>query len=51
MNLLRKLTELSPMRFISRRVQIDVTKKDLIDFGLLALICFMIIVYKINKQS
>jgi hypothetical protein len=51
MNLLRKLTELSPMRYLSRRVQIDITKKDLVDFCLLALICFMIVVYKINKAA
>jgi hypothetical protein len=51
MNMLRKLTELSPLRFVSRRIRVDVSKKDIIDFGLLALICFMIIVYKINKNS
>ena len=51
MNLLRKLTELSPIRFISRQIRTDISKKDLIDFCLLALICFMIIVYKINKAS
>jgi hypothetical protein len=49
MNLLRKLTELSPVRFISQRV--DISKKDLVDFFLLAIICFMIIVYKVNKAS
>lgn len=49
MNLLRKLTELSPVRYLSRYV--DVTKKDLVDFCLLTLICFMIIIYKINKAS
>jgi hypothetical protein len=51
MNLLRKLTELSPIRFFSRYVRVDVSKKDLVDFGLLLLICFMIIVYKINKAA
>lgn len=51
MNLLRKLTELSPFRYMSRLVRIDITRKDIIDFCLLALICFMIIVYKINKAS
>jgi hypothetical protein len=51
MNLLRKLTELSPIRFLSRQVRVDISKKDLVDFGLLAAICFMIIVYKINKAS
>ncbi len=51
MNLLRKLTELSPMRFISRQIRIDISRKDLIDFSLLVLICFMIVVYKVNKQS
>jgi len=51
MNLLRKLTELSPVRFLSRQVRIDISKKDLVDLCLLALICFMIIVYKINKAS
>jgi len=49
MNLLRKLTELSPVRFLSRYV--DISKKDVIDFCLLAVICFMIVVYKINKAS
>lgn len=49
MNLLRKLTELSPLRFISQRV--DISKKDVADFFLLAIICFMIIIYKINKAS
>jgi len=47
--MLRKLTELSPIRFLSRYVSIS--KKDIADFCLLALICFMIIVYKINKAS
>lgn len=51
MNLLRKLTGLYPIRFISRQVRIDISKKDLVDFCLLALICFMIIVYKVNKAS
>lgn len=49
MNLLRKLTEFSPTRLLSRYV--DITKKDLVDFFLLALICFMIIIYKVNKAS
>jgi hypothetical protein len=51
MNLLRKLTELSAMRNFSRTIRIDVSKKDVIDFSLLTLVCFMIIIYKINKQS
>ncbi len=50
MNLLRKLTELSPIRFLSH-VRIDISKKELIDFCLLTLICFMIVVYKINKAA
>jgi hypothetical protein len=49
MNMLRKLTELSPVRFISKRV--DISKKELVDFFLLAMICFMIIIYKVNKAS
>jgi len=49
MNLLRKLTELSPVRFISQRI--DISKKELADFFLLALVCFMIIIYKVNKAS
>jgi hypothetical protein len=49
MNLLRKLTELTPVRFISQRF--DISKKELVDFCLLALVCFMIIVYKINKAA
>jgi len=51
MNMLRKLTELSPLRFVSRRIRVDISKKDLVDFALLMIICFMIIVYKINKAS
>ncbi|HWJ27225.1 MAG TPA: hypothetical protein VNS32_11825 [Flavisolibacter sp.] len=47
----RKLTELSAMRNFSRTVRIDISKKDVIDFSLLMLVCFMIIVYKINKQA
>ena len=50
MNLLRKLTELSPLRFLSH-VRMDISKKELIDFGLLAVICFMIVIYKINKAA
>jgi hypothetical protein len=50
MNLIRKLTELSPMR-LSRTIRIDISKKDVIDFSLLTMICVMIIIYKINKQS
>ena len=50
MNRLRKLTELSPIRFLSH-VRVDISKKELIDFGLLALICFMIILYKVNKAA
>lgn len=46
MNLIRKLTGLSAMRFLAR----NISKKELIDFALLTLICFMIIVYKINKS-
>lgn len=49
MNLLRKLTELSPVRYLTSYV--DISKKDLIDFFLLTMICFMIIIYKINKAS
>lgn len=39
------------MRYLSRQIQLNISKKDMVDFGLLVLICFMIIVYKINKQS
>ena len=49
MNLLRKLTGLSRTRYLSRYV--NISKKDVIDFCLLTLICFMIIIYKINKAS
>lgn len=50
MNLLRKLTELSPIRFLSH-ARIDISKKELVDFGIFSLICLMIIVYKINKAA
>ena len=49
MNMLRKLTGLSPARIVSRYV--DISKRDLVDFCLLTLICFMIIIYKVNKAS
>jgi hypothetical protein len=49
MNLIRKLTELFPMRFISQRI--NISRKELVDFFLLAIICFMIIIYKVNKAS
>jgi hypothetical protein len=51
MNLLRKLTELSAARLLSRYIRISVTKKEFEDFMLLALVCFMIIIYKINKAA
>ena len=51
MNLLRKLSELFPFRYLNRQVKIDITKKDFENFCLLVLICFMIIIYKVNKAS
>jgi len=51
MYLIRKLTELSSLRYVSRRIRLDISKKDLVDFCLLTLICFMIVVYKVNKAS
>jgi hypothetical protein len=51
MNLLRKLTELSPIRYFSRQVKVDISRKELDNFLLLTLICFMIIIYKVNKAS
>ena len=51
MNLLRKLTELSLLRYVLRQLRLDISKKDLVDFCLLTLICFMIVVYKINNAS
>ena len=51
MNLLRKLTELSLLRYVLRQHRLDISRKELVDFCLLSLICFMIVVYKINKAS
>jgi hypothetical protein len=51
MYLIRKLTELSSLRYVSRQIRLDISKKDLVDFCLLTLICFMIIVYKMNKAA
>jgi hypothetical protein len=51
MNLLRKLSELLPFRYVPRQIKLDISKKDIENFCLLAIICFMIIIYKVNKAS
>jgi hypothetical protein len=51
MNLLRKLSELLPFRYLPRQIKLEISKKDIENFCLLALICFMIIIYKVNKAS
>jgi hypothetical protein len=51
MNLLRKLSELLPFRYFPRQIKLDISKKDIENFCLLAIICFMIIIYKVNKAS
>jgi hypothetical protein len=51
MSLLRKLSELLPFRYLPRQIKLEISKKDIENFCLLALICFMIIIYKVNKAS
>jgi len=53
MNLLKKLTELASMRlsFLSnKQIKVDISRNDWINLGLTMLICFMIIIYKVNKS-
>lgn len=54
MNLLKKITELASMRLSilsSRQIKVDISRSDWINFGLTMLICFMIIIYKVNKSA
>jgi hypothetical protein len=41
-----RLSFLSP-----RQIKFDISRKDVIDFGLMMLVCFMIVVYKVNKAA
>ena len=52
MNLLKKLVEVASMRLYllsPRQVRFDISRKDWANFGLVLIISFMIVIYKLNK--
>ena len=52
MNSFKKLLELASMRLSilsPRQIRFDISRKDWVDFGLVVVISFMIIIYKVNK--
>jgi cytosine/uracil/thiamine/allantoin permease len=54
MNFLRKLIEVSVMKpSISdpNRTKLGISHKEWVDFFLVMIICFMIVVYKVHKAS
>lgn len=53
MNLFKKLVELASMRFSllsPRQLRYSISRKDWVDFGLVLVISFLIIIYKVNKS-
>ncbi|HEU4472247.1 MAG TPA: hypothetical protein VFR58_14240 [Flavisolibacter sp.] len=52
MNLLRRLVESTSIRLSTlspRQIRFDISRQDWVNFGLVLLISFMIIVYKTNR--
>ena len=53
MNFFKKLMELASIRLSllsPRQVRYAITRKDWVDFGLVVIVSFLIIVYKVNKS-
>ena len=54
MNVFKRLVELASIRLSvlsPRQIRFDISRKDWVDFGLVVIISFLIIVYKVNKAS
>jgi hypothetical protein len=54
MNLLKRFVELASIRlpYLSpRQIRFSITRKDWIDFGLVVVVSFLIVLYKVNKSS
>ncbi len=52
MNFFKRLMELASMRFSvlsQRQVRFAISRKDWVDFGLVVIVSFLIVVYKVNK--
>jgi hypothetical protein len=53
MNLFKKLVELASMRLSllsPRQMRFAISRKDWVDFGLVLIVSFLIVVYKVNKS-
>lgn len=53
MNLFKRLMELASIRLSvlsPRQVRYAITRKDWVDFGLVVIVSFLIVVYKVNKS-
>ena len=53
MNFFKKLMELASIRLSvlsPRQVRYAITRKDWVDFGLVVIVSFLILIYKVNKS-
>jgi hypothetical protein len=53
MNLFKKLFELASVRLPQSPMQVryDISRKDWIDFAVVVIVSFLIVVYKVNKAA
>ncbi len=52
MNSIKKLTRGASVRLSSlspRQIRFDISRKDWIDFGIMLVVSFLILIYKLNK--
>lgn len=53
MNFLKRFVELASIRLSvlsPRQVRYAITRKDWVDFGLVVIVSFLIVIYKVNKS-
>ena len=53
MNFFKRLMELASIRLSvlsPRQVRYAITRKDWVDFGLVVIVSFLIVIYKVNKS-
>ena len=54
MNSFKRLVELATIRLSvlsPRQIKYDISRKDWVDFGIVVIVSFLIIVYKVNKAA
>ena len=46
---LRSINNFRPAPLLARPIRVEISRKDWIDFGLVVVVSFLIVVYKVNK--